>query len=265
MAISTILFLIISFGALIGSFLLDGGHLVALVSLAPALVVFGGTIGAVGVSFPGNEIKNLGKVLRVAFANKKLDTIALIRYFKNIAFKTRKEGLLSIEEMISVDENMDPFMKKGLQMVVDGIEPQTVKNTLELSADLIDERHRVGIAMFESAGGFAPTMGITGTVMGLIHVLNNLSDPTKLGGLIAGAFIATLYGIGSANLFWLPIGTKLKELNFQEMREKNLMIEAILCIQEGVNPNTLEEKLKGFLDKKQLEEYNRGGSGGQEQ
>lgn len=136
MAISTILFLIISFGALIGSFLLDGGHLAALVALAPALVVFGGTIGAVGVSFPGNEIKNLGKVLKVAFANKQVDTIALIRYFKNIAFKTRKEGLLSIEEMISVDENMDSFMKKGLQMVVDGIEPQTVKNTLELSADL---------------------------------------------------------------------------------------------------------------------------------
>ncbi|WP_010240896.1 flagellar motor protein [Clostridium arbusti] len=261
MAISTILFLIISFAALIGSFILDGGHLMALVAVAPAIIVFGGTIGAVGVSFPGNEIKNFGKVLKVAFTNKKVDTIELIRYFKNIAFKTRKEGLLSIEEMISADENMDPFMKKGLQMVVDGIEPQTVKSTLELSADLIEERHRVGIAMFESAGGFAPTMGITGTVTGLVHVLNNLSDPSKLGGLIAGAFIATLYGIGSANFLWLPIGTKLKELNFQEVAEKNLIIEAIICIQEGINPNTLEEKLKGFLDKKQLEEYNRGESG----
>ncbi|UZW14408.1 motility protein A [Clostridium pasteurianum] len=265
MAISTIVFLIMCFGALIGSFLLDGGHLTALIALAPAIIVFGGTIGAVGVSFPGNEIKNIGKVLKVALSDRKVNTISLIRYFKNIAFKTRKEGLLSIEEMISADKDMDPFMKKGLQMVVDGIDPQTVKNTLELSADLIEERHRVGIAMLEAAGGFAPTMGITGTVTGLVHVLNNLSDPTQLGGLIAGAFIATLYGIGSANFIWLPLGTKLKELNFQEMLEKNLIIEAILCIQEGVNPNTLEEKLKGFLDKKQLEEYNQGESGEQEQ
>ncbi|MDD3224766.1 MAG: motility protein A [Clostridium sp.] len=258
MAVSTVAFLIFGLAAILGSFMMEGGKLTALLALSPAMIVFGGTIAALGVSFPGNEIKNLFVVMKVAFKNQKTDLPGLIVFFKNIAFKTRKEGLLSIEEMIS-GEDIDSFTKKGLQMVVDGIEPQTVKSTLELSADLIEERHRIGISMFETAGGLAPTMGITGTVMGLVHVLTNLSDVSKLGVLISGAFIATLYGIGTANIFWLPIGTKLKELNYQEMSEKNLIIEAILCIQEGVNPNTLEEKLKGFLDKKQLAKYESNG------
>lgn len=262
MAVSTIAFLIFGLGAILGSFMLEGGKLTALLAISPAMIVFGGTIAAVGISYPGNEIKKLFPVMKVAFKNQKIDLPGLISYFKNIAFKTRKEGLLSIEEMISGDD-VDPFTKKGLQMVVDGIEPQTVKSTLELSADLIDERHKVGIGMFDAAGGFAPTMGITGTVMGLVHVLTNLSDVSKLGGLISGAFIATLYGIGTANILWLPLGTKLKQLNKQEMAEKNLIIEAILCIQEGVNPNTLEEKLKGFLDKKELAKYESNGGGGE--
>lgn len=251
----SIIFLIVALGAIVTGYTIDHGKLTSLIGVAPALIVFGGTIGAIGVSYPISELKNIGAVVKVALSKPKSNLVELVAYFKQIAFKTRKEGLLSIEEMISGDD-IDPFIKKGLQMVVDGIEPQTVKDTLELSVELIEERHKGGIAIFESAGGYAPTLGIIGTVTSLVVVLANLSgDTSALGESISSAFIATLYGISSANLLWLPTATKLKRYNEAEMKEKNLIIEAILCIQEGINPNTLDEKLKGFLDKKQLAEY----------
>lgn len=251
----SIIFLIVALAGIISGYTLDGGVVSHLIKIQPALIVFGGTIGAVGVAFPVSELKNLGAVMKVIFSKPKSNLVELVSYFKQIAFKTRKEGLLSIEEMISGDD-IDPFIKKGLQMVVDGIEPQTVKDTLELSVELIEERHKGGIAIFEAAGGFAPTLGIIGTVTSLVVVLANLSaDTSALGESISGAFIATLYGISSANLIFLPTASKLKRYNAMEMKEKSLIIEAILCIQEGINPNTLDEKLKGFLDKKQLAEY----------
>lgn len=254
MDISTIGFLIFGFLALVMGFVFEGGKPTALLSPTSILIILGGTIAATGVSFPLSEFKKIGKVCGVAFRKRDNKIFELITYFKNIAFKTRKEGLLSIEELIS-GEDVDPFVKKGLQMVVDGIEPQTVKGTLELSVELLEERHELGIGIFESAGGYSPTMGIIGTVMGLVNVLANMTDTATLGEKISGAFIATLYGIMLANLVWLPIASKLKRLNAMELTEKNLIIEAILCIQEGINPNTLEEKLKGFLDKKELVEY----------
>lgn len=258
-----IIFIIVSIGAVLLGYTVDGGKVTGLVHLAPAIIIFGGTFGAVCTSFPLSDLKKVGAVLKVAFSKPKGDTPQLVTYFKQIAFKTRKEGLLSIEEMISGDD-VDPFVKKGLQMVVDGIEPQTVRETLELSADLIEERHKVGIGIFEAAGGFAPTIGVIGTVSSLVVVLGNLSgDTSALGEAISSAFIATFYGIASANLFYLPMGSKLKRYNEMEMQEKNLIIEAIICIQEGVNPNTLEEKLKGFLDKKQLAAYEKMGNDGE--
>ncbi|MCR3761016.1 motility protein A [Clostridium felsineum] len=251
----SIIFVLVAVVAVILGFVLDGGSVTSLLHGSPAIIVFGGTIGAVCTSFPFADIKKIGSIVKVVFAKPKTDLPALIAYFKQIAFKTRKEGLLSIEEMIS-EEGVDPFIKKGLQMVVDGIEPQTVKDTLELSVELIEERHKVGADIFQAAGGFAPTLGIIGTVCSLVVVLGNLSsDTSQLGESISSAFLATLYGISSANLVCLPIASKLKRLNAIEIQEKSLVIEAILCIQEGINPNTLDEKLKGFLDKKQLLQY----------
>ena len=254
MEISTFGFLIFGYAALIGGFIWEGGNPSGLFSPSSLLIIFGGTFAAVAVSFPLNDIKKFGKIIGVAFKKEKTDMGALISYFKNIAFKTRKEGLLSIEELISGDD-VDPFVKKGLQMVVDGVEPQSVKGTLELSVELLVERHEVGISIFEGAGGYSPTMGIIGTVLGLVNVLANMSDTSTLGEKISKAFIATLYGISTANLVWLPIAAILKRINANEITEKSLIIEAILGIQEGVNPNTLEERLKGFLDKKQLAAY----------
>jgi chemotaxis protein MotA len=138
---------------------------------------------------------------------------------------------------------------------VDGVDPQAVRSILELELDSTSERHKNGSDVFESAGGYAPTMGIVGTVMGLVHVLGNLEDTSTLGPKIAVAFLATLYGIGSANLLWLPIANRLKQADEKEVKEKTLIIEGILYIQEGINPNTIAEKLKSFLNKEESLKY----------
>lgn len=240
--------LIIGFGCVLAGFLLEGGAIGALLKPTAAFIVFGGTIGATVISNSAEDLKRLPKIFKVAFREYKPDFAGLIEYFKEISVKTRKEGLLSLESSISSDPNIDPFIKKGLQLIVDGTDPHAVRDILETEAYLVSERHRSGAGLFDDAGGYAPTMGIVGTVMGLVNILGNLgADTADLGPEIAVAFIATFYGIGSANLLWLPIGKKLKAMNKAESKEKELVIEAIISIQEGTNPNTLVEKLKGFL------------------
>jgi chemotaxis protein MotA len=255
MDISTIAFIIVSFGSLVLAFIIEGGNLVALLAGTAAMIVFGGTIGAVGVSFPMKTLKKIPKMFKVIIKPGKFDLPELVALFKEISYKTRRNGLLSLESEIGEEKSMDPYIRKGLQLVVDGIDPESVRAILELEAECTSERHREGYAVFNSAGGLAPTMGVIGTVMGLVHVLGNLSDPAALGPEIAVAFIATLYGVGSANLLWLPLGAKLKVLDAMEYKQKSLIIEAILLIQEGANPNTISEKLKGFLDKEEIKKY----------
>lgn len=261
MSLSVIIGLLLGFGALILSFVLEGGHIGALLAPTAAIIVFGGTIGAVVISTPPEDLKRVGGILRVVFKKNEKDLVKLIGYFKNLTIVSRKEGLLSLEKEVSAAEEIDPFIAKGLAMAVDGTEPQKVREIMENQIYLTFERHKSGIAMFDAAGGFAPTMGIIGTVMGLVHVLGNLEDPKTLGPKIAVAFIATLYGVGSANLLWLPIANKLKALNKIESFEKEMIMEAITSIQEGTNPNILEEKLGNFLgssknDKKSKEGAN---------
>ncbi|WP_027623118.1 flagellar motor protein [Clostridium lundense] len=254
MDIVTVGFLVFGFLIMIISFILEGGHITALLAPTAAMIVFGGTVATVGVSFPASTLKKLPKIFGVLFKKHDGNLVKLIIYFKEVAYKTRKDGLLSLENDLS-DNNMDPFIKKALQLIVDGTDPQVVKGVLELDVEAASERHKEAASMFEAAGGFSPTMGIIGTVMGLVHVLGSLEDPSSLGPKIAVAFIATLYGVGFANLAWLPIAAKLKALDNEEFKEKVLIMEAVLAIQEGVNPNTISEKLKGFLDKQQLIEF----------
>jgi len=250
MNIFPIIFLIISFGSMIGAFILEGGSPAMLVAETAAIIVFGGTIGAVGLGSSPKKLKNIPAMLKLIFTAKEKNLVEIVNYFKQLSFKTRKEGLLSIEGEITDD--LDPFIKKGLQLVVDGVDPQMVKTILEFELESTYDRHKENAAIFESAGGFAPTMGVIGTVMGLVQVLSNLADPAVLGEKIAVAFIATLYGVGSANMLFLPMASRLKDLNNEEIKEKQLIIEAVLLMQEGANPNILAEKLKGFLDKKQI-------------
>lgn len=255
MDISVIVFIIVGFGSIVAGFLIEKGVLSALFLLAPAIIVFGGTAGAVGLTFPMEILKRLPKIMKVAINPKKIDLPGLVAYFKDVSYKTRKNGLLSLEGEISNDPNLDPFIKKGLQLVVDGVDPQAVRSILELELESTSERHRKGAAIFEQAGGFSPTLGIIGTVMGLVHILADLSDPNSLGPKIASGFLATLYGLSSANLLFLPLATRLKSLDEKEYGEKSLIIEGILYIQEGINPNTIAEKLKGFLSKEEVAKF----------
>ncbi|AYD39110.1 flagellar motor protein [Clostridium fermenticellae] len=249
MDISVVIFIIFGFGSVIAGFLVEKGSLLGLVGLAPFLIVFGGTAGAVGLTFPSDVLKRLPGILKVIINPRKIDLPGLVAYFKDVSYKTRKNGLLSLEGEVSSDPNLDPFIKKGLQLVVDGVDPQAVRSILELELETTSERHRKGAAIFEQAGGYSPTLGIIGTVMGLVHILADLSDPTSLGPKISSGFLATLYGLAAANLLFLPVATRLKAIDEKEYNEKSLIIEAILYVQEGINPNTIAEKLKGFLSK----------------
>lgn len=257
MDIIIIISIVFSFACMILGFTLEGGTLRALLQLTAAIIVFGGTIGAVGISTQGKVLKRFPQIFAVAFKKRESNIKENIIFFKNLATKTRKDGLLSIESDLN-NSDIDPFIKKGLQMIVDGINPETVRNSLETRLEQISERHHQGIAMFEGAGGYAPTMGIIGTVMGLVQVLGSLEDPEELGAKIAVAFIATLYGIASANLIWLPIANKLKALNDEEIIEKEMYIEALLLIQEGISPNSIMSKLEGYLMESEIESLHMG-------
>ncbi len=248
MDITMIISIIIAFASLITAFVLDGGHVDSLLEPTAAMIVFGGTFGAVGVSFKSSVLAKLPKIIVIAFKRQKQDRQQIIDTFWKVSNLARTSGLLSLETEIQ-NNTYDRFIVEGLQLVMDGTDPEIIKKTLENKVDNMEYRHSKGIAVFEAAGGFAPTMGIIGTVMGLVHVLGNLGgDANSLGPQIAIAFIATLYGVGSANLLWLPIANKLKELDTDEIVTKNMMMDGILMVQEGGNPALIVERLKGYLD-----------------
>ena len=260
MDIFSVIFLVWAFFALIGGFILEGGHLTGLFSPTSLLIVFGGTIGAVGISFPISELKQVPKMLGIVFKEQKYDYVELMSKMKAMCIQVRQSGLLSLEHQI--DSEPDSLMRKGMRPIVAGTSPSKTREALELALDEISARHRSRSAIFESAGGYSPTMGIIGTVMGLVHVLSDLQDPDTLGPKIANAFLATLYGIAFANVLWLPLAGKLKEKNRQEILYKSMIIEGLLLIQEGVNTNYMEEKLSSFLSEAQMSAKTSGGSSG---
>ncbi|MFC4768320.1 flagellar motor protein [Effusibacillus consociatus] len=245
MDITTVLGLILGIGFLVGAFILEGGHASALFEVTALMIVFGGTAGAIMVATPMEQLKQLPKILKIAFFHKSRDPLEVIDELVSLATIARREGILALEEKIETYE--DEFFKNGVRLVVDGVDPELVRSIMETELSFIEDRHSKGAAIFEQAGGFAPTMGIIGTVMGLVHVLGNLEDASKLGPSIAVAFIATLYGVASANVAYLPIANKLKIRSKQEVLVRELMIEGILSIQAGENPNILGQKLKVFL------------------
>lgn len=247
MDLFVIISLLLGLVSLIVAFILEGGHLSSLLEPTAALIVFGGTFGAVGVSFPAKILAKVPKLIKILLTNKKEDRENLILQFKDLSNKVRKDGLLALDSELQTGE-YDKFLIHGLQLVTDGIDGDLIRKTLETRIDNMEYRHSKGIAIFEAAGGFAPTMGVIGTVMGLVHVLSNLSDPSTLGPKIAVAFIATLYGVGSANLIWLPIANRLKELDSDEILTKSMIVEGIMMIYSGSNPALIEERLRGFLE-----------------
>lgn len=253
MDITTIIGLLSGFAALIIAFLLEDGTMGALASATAALIVLGGTFGATIISFTLEELKKVPAILRIAFQNQKYDFHSLIDEIVQLATKARREGLLSLEQ--NLDEIEDPFLRLGVQLVIDGVEGTLLQELLETDIYCMQERHKSGIAIFEAAGGYSPTMGIIGTVMGLVNVLGRMDDPGSLGPAIAVAFIATLYGVGFANLVWLPIATKLKAKNKKEIFYREICLEGILSLQAGENPAFIREKLLVFFDRREREGY----------
>jgi len=245
MDLATLIGLLVGFGGLIGGFLLEGGHAGMLLVKTAAVIVFGGTIGATTISFTTEELKKVPYFLKKVFFIRKIDYFSAVESLADIANRARREGLLSLESYL--DELDDKFMTRGLQLVIDGTDPELTKNMLEMEIEAFENRERVGHDIFITAGGFAPTMGIIGTVMGLVHVLSNVSEPDKLGGAIAVAFLATLYGVASANVLWIPFANKLKIKTEKEVLLMELVVEGILSIQAGENPRVIREKLLTFL------------------
>lgn len=245
MDLATIIGLLLAWGALIGALLMEGGDVQSLVNLPAALLVFGGTLGAATISFKTHQILGIPGILAKAFTEKTQDLAVVIAILVRFAERARREGLLVLEE--EANRIDDEFLQRGIRLAVDGTDPELLRDILTTEIHFLQSRHRVGESIFTTLGGFAPTLGIIGTVMGLIHMLANLSDPAKMGPLIAGAFIATLYGVSSANLIFLPIGNKLKARSAEEVLIREAMVEGILAIQAGDNPRIVEEKLKAFL------------------
>jgi chemotaxis protein MotA len=246
MDLMTLLGFILGFGSLIAAFLVEGGKITALYSFSALLIVLGGTLGANAVSFGLEDFKRAPKLLTISFKDRKYNFNDLIQQFVGFADQARREGILSLENNLEqIDDNL---LKTGLQLIIDGIETPVFRDLLENEISYMEERHERGISFFETAGGFSPTMGIIGTVMGLVHVLGHMSTPEALAPAIAVAFIATLYGVSLANLFWLPVASKLKAKSKEEILYHSLTVEGLLSVQEKENPNFIREKLLSFVN-----------------
>ncbi|MCS7459922.1 flagellar motor protein [Paenibacillus doosanensis] len=262
MDLTTIIGLVIGLGALVGGYMWDGGHLSALVVPSAMLIIFGGTIGAICISFPMSRLKEVGKALKMAFTENKREPGAIIDELVDMATVARREGVLALEQR--AQEHSNTFLRDGLMMVVDGTDPELTRQILELEMDALEHHHEGWAKIFEAAGGFAPSMGIIGTVMGLIHVLGNLSDPGTLGPAIAVAFTATLYGVSSANVIYLPIAQKIKIRSKEQISDMELMLEGILALQAGENPQLIKKKLNSFLHQDHKKAEGEGDNGGEE-
>jgi chemotaxis protein MotA len=241
----TVVGVVLALAAILGGNMLEGGHIESLLQLTAGVIVLGGTFGAIMVQTPLPVfLKSLKMALWTVFPPKlaQSEAIEKIVNWSNIA---RKEGLLGLEPL--TESEPEPFSRKGLQLLVDGSEPETIRSILEVELDAQEHSDTQAAKVYEGMGGYAPTIGIIGAVMGLIHVMNNLADPSKLGAGIAVAFVATIYGVGSANIFFLPISNKIKSHIHKQAKFREMIIEGIIAIAEGENPRNIETKLKGYM------------------
>jgi chemotaxis protein MotA len=232
-------------GCILVGQVLEGGTLKSIAQLTAAVIVFGGTLGAIMVNFSLGDLKAALRSLRTAFFDDESPVEETISTITRFAVKARKDGIMSLED--DVERLEDEFLRRGLGLAVDGTNPNTLRTMLEAETASRDEVEDLPARVFEAAGGYAPTVGILGAVLGLIHVMENLSDPAKLGAGIAVAFVATVYGVGSANLLFLPIAGKLRSRALRSAKRRELVLEGILAIQEGQNPRLIDHKLHGLL------------------
>jgi chemotaxis protein MotA len=237
--------ILVAFMAIIGGNWMEGGHIDSLMNGPAMVIVTGGTVGAILLQTPVPVFLHALRLSGRVFLPSRVDMLATIEKLVTWSNIARKEGLLGLEAL--ADDEPDPFIRKGMQMLVDGSEPENLRDTLEMEVDASEQHDIQAAKVFEGMGGYSPTIGIIGAVMGLIHVMQNLADPSKLGSGIATAFVATIYGVGLANLFLLPMAAKLKTQSENLSKFREMVIEGIVGIAEGDNPRTIENKLKGFM------------------
>ncbi|OUM88768.1 MAG: hypothetical protein BAA01_14130 [Bacillus thermozeamaize] len=244
---TTLLGILAGMAALVIGYMLEGGSVTLLWGISAFIIVVGSTLAATIASYPWEDIKRVPQLLAEAFMERnKIDLHANIQKLVELSTIARREGLLALEEKLP-ELDHDPFFRKGIELVIDGVESELLREMLELELDNMERHNNQGVRIFETAGGFAPTMGIIGTVMGLVLILRDLSDPEHLGGAIATAFLATFYGLFTANIIYLPISNKLRNKNQRMVHYREMLIEGILSIQGGENPKNMEQKLLAFL------------------
>lgn len=237
--------LLLAIVAIVGGQLLEGGHVASLLQVTAFVIVIGGTLGAVMLQSALPVFLRGMRMAKWAFVPPVLDGERLIQQVMTWSNTARRGGLLALEP--AIEDLDDPFAKRGLQMLIDGAEPEALRETLQVEIDAYESQQRQAAKVWEAAGGYSPTIGILGAVLGLIHVMENLSDPSKLGAGIAVAFVATVYGVGSANLIFLPLANKLKSIIGREIMLREMLIEGLIAVANGENPRLIERKLQGYL------------------
>ena len=248
MDLGSVIGIIVAFGALAGAWFIEGGSLRALMNPSAAAIVFGGTFGATLLSMPLRTTLSAASLFKHVLRAPSLSRTEIITAVARFATIARKEGLLSLEaELASVE---DPFLKNGIELVVDGTDSEMIREIMEIEIACQTDRHKDGAKLFTTLGGLAPTLGVTGTVMGLINMMAAISDPGKMGPAIASAFLATLYGVGSANLLFLPIAAKLAARSQAERGVREMVLEGLLALQAGETPIAIQQRLQSFLEPK---------------
>jgi chemotaxis protein MotA len=235
----------LAFGSLLMSSMMDGTSPASFINIPALMIILGGTAGVTLASTGMEAMKRVPSLYKLVFSAEPPDMRGQLDRLVGLADKARREGLLALDAMLGEIE--DPFTRNALQLVVDGTDPEMVHTILEAEVDGMAARHAASAGPFEKAGGFAPTMGIIGTVLGLVHVLQNLASPASLGPSISAAFIATLMGVGAANVIFLPIANRLKAISAEEVELRMMTVEGILSIQAGDNPRLVSEKLMSYL------------------
>jgi chemotaxis protein MotA len=248
MDLATVIGTVVSFGLVIGAILM-GGSLLSYIDLPSICIVIGGTVGCTLVHYPMGRVFGVLAVVKKTLFSK-VDTPAqIIENFLDYAGRARREGILALEPVIK--ELDDEYLKKGLQLTVDGLEPQTIQEILETEISYLEERHEAGAEIVSAMGSYAPAMGMIGTVIGLVAMLKTMNDPSTIGPAMAVALLTTFYGALLANLVFLPMSGKLKSRSKQEILAREMVLEGILSISKGENPRIIEEKLNSFLPPKE--------------
>ncbi len=242
----TIMGLMIGILAVLGGFYLEGGDTGTLWEVAALFIVLGGTLGATLLQTPLSVFRHAINLFKWVIVPPRSEGKVIIANIVRWSHMVRREGLLGLEAFVSREK--DPFVRKALQMLVDGQEPGTIRTVMEVDLIAREKSGHEAASVYEGMGGYCPTIGILGAVLGLMHVMNNLEDPSKLGAGIATAFVATIYGVGFANLFFLPVASKLRTIVSEQIQLKELLLDGIVSIAEGQNPRNIESRLSGYFN-----------------